>query len=259
MGKFSYIYYILQKINKGAKNMKKISVVNGEYRMKNQNGNLVPIENILLGVEEKKFGLRDRILNWTMKHRKVISLISWIVVLAVVSITIIFVIKSCNSTNGVATLDQAATTIVATTMQSTTVQPTTIEPTTVQPTTVQSTTSKPEEKNVEVEKDNYDDGSDDNSYENYYTPQRQNDTSYNTGDNSDMKTEDHPNDSSYQDEDQNGASITYGGNEGYGASISSDKESPVPEKVFEEEHPLPPTVSQEEIEQAPIVNLTPAS
>lgn len=235
--------------------MKNSLAVNGEYRMKNQNGNLVPTVDIPLGVEEKKYGLRDRILNWIMNHKKLVSIISWLFVLAVVIATIIFVIKSCNSTNGVATPDQAATTTVATTVpttiQPTTAQPTTIEPTTVQPTTVQSTTSKPEQDENE--------GSDDNSYENYYTPQRQNDTSYNTGDNSDMKTDNHPNDSSSENHDQNGSSIIYGGNEGYGASISSEKESPVPEEIFEEEHPLPPTVSQEEIEQAPTVNLTPAS
>ena len=50
-----------------------------------------------------------------------------------------------------------------------------------------------------------------------------------------------------------------GGNKGYGASISSKKESPSPEKKFEEEHTLPPTISQEEINKAPTVPLTPRS
>ena len=50
-----------------------------------------------------------------------------------------------------------------------------------------------------------------------------------------------------------------GGNEGYGASISGQVESPVPEKIFEEEHPLPPAITQDEIEDIPPVVLTPAS
>lgn len=48
-----------------------------------------------------------------------------------------------------------------------------------------------------------------------------------------------------------------GGNKGYDANISSDKESPSPEKKFEEEHPLPPKISQDEINQSPTVSLTP--
>lgn len=50
-----------------------------------------------------------------------------------------------------------------------------------------------------------------------------------------------------------------GGNQGYGASISGQVESPVPEKIFEAEHPLPPAITQEEIEDIPPVVLTPAS
>lgn len=50
-----------------------------------------------------------------------------------------------------------------------------------------------------------------------------------------------------------------GGNQGYGASISGQVESPVPEKIFEAEHPLPPAITQEEIEDISPVVLTPAS
>lgn len=50
-----------------------------------------------------------------------------------------------------------------------------------------------------------------------------------------------------------------GGNKGYGATISSEKESPVPEEIFEEKNPLPPAVTEEEINEAPIINLTPAN
>ena len=48
-----------------------------------------------------------------------------------------------------------------------------------------------------------------------------------------------------------------GGNKGYGASISSDKESPSPKDEFEKENPLPKKESQEEINQYPTVPLTP--
>lgn len=63
--------------------------------------------------------------------------------------------------------------------------------------------------------------------------------------------------SSSSKEDSNKDEGIIGGNKGFDANISSDKESPSPSKKFEEENPLPPTISQDEINQTPTVPLTP--
>lgn len=79
---------------------------------------------------------------------------------------------------------------------------------------------------------------------------------YSSSNNSNYDTHEKDKDMS-SDKDSNKDEGIIGGNEGYDANISSDKESPSPEKKFEEDHTLPPTISQEEINQYPTVALTP--
>lgn len=81
---------------------------------------------------------------------------------------------------------------------------------------------------------------------------------YSSSNNSNYDTHEKDKDMSSDKDSKKDEGIT-GGNKGYGASISSKKESPSPEKKFEEEHTLPPTISQEEINKAPTVPLTPRS
>ena len=79
---------------------------------------------------------------------------------------------------------------------------------------------------------------------------------YSSSNNSNYDTHEKDKDMSSDKDSKKDEGIT-GGNKGYGASISSKKESPSPEKKFEEEHTLPPTISQEEINKCPTVPLTP--
>lgn len=194
-----------------------------------------------------------RIITFIRRH---LALIISISVAVMILIGIIVLMNVMTGGNQGATPDEAQpTTVQATTAQPTTVQPTTAQPTTVAPTTV-----------AEAEEEDDDDA--------FYGGVGGGDTYVDPGDNSDMNGS---KDSAYHDKDNEGRHIVYGGNEGYGASTSSKKASPVPEKIFEEEHPLPEqvnpqkdfpdskTITYEEIqsgvepEEGDIIQLTPAN
>ena len=183
-----------------------------------------------------------------------------VIALAVAIVMLVGIIVLMNVMTG---SNQGATPDEATTVQPTTVAPTTAQPTTVQPTTAQPTTVAP---TTEAEEEDDDDA--------FYGGVGGGDTYVDPGDNRDMNGS---KDSAYHDKDNEGRHIVYGGNEGYGASTSGKKASPVPEKIFEEEHPLPDpvnpkkdfpdskTITYEEIqsgvepEEGDIIQLTPAN
>lgn len=194
-----------------------------------------------------------RIITFIRRH---LALIISISVAVMILIGIIVLMNVMTGGNQGATPDEAQpTTVQATTAQPTTVQPTTAQPTTVAPTTV-----------AEAEEEDDDDA--------FYGGVGGGDTYVDPGNNSDMNGS---KDSAYHDKDNEGRKITYGGNEGYGASTSSKKASPVPEKIFEEEHPLPEQVNPQkdfpdsktityddiekgvEPEEGDIIQLTPAN
>ena len=194
-----------------------------------------------------------RIITFIRRH---LALIISISVAVMILIGIIVLMNVMTGGNQGATPDEAQpTTVQATTAQPTTVQPTTAQPTTVAPTTV-----------AEAEEEDDDDA--------FYGGVGGGDTYVDPGDNSDMNGS---KDSAYHDKDNEGRHIVYGGNEGYGASTSSKKASPVPEKIFEEEHPLPEQVNPQkdfpdsktityddiekgvEPEEGDIIQLTPAN
>ena len=182
-----------------------------------------------------------------------------VIALAVAIVMLVGIIVLMNVMTG---SNQGATPDEATTVQPTTVAPTTAQPTTAQPTTVAPTTVAP---TTEAEEE------DDDAF---YGGVGGGDTYVDPGDNSDMNGS---KDSSSHDVDNEGRKITYGGNEGYGASTSSKKASPVPEEQFEERHPLPDpvnpqkdfpdskTITYEDIqngkepEEGDIISLTPAN
>ena len=187
----------------------------------------------------------------TIKRRIILSVIISFVVIGSIAGGIIL-------TNVLGGGNQGATPDEAT--HPTTVAPTTAQPTTAQPTTVAPTTV------AESEEEDDDDA--------FYGGVGGGDTYVDPGDNSDMNGS---KDSSSHDVDNEGRKITYGGNEGYGASTSGKKASPVPEKIFEEEHPLPDPVNPQkdfpdsktityddiekgvEPEEGDIIQLTPAN
>lgn len=194
-----------------------------------------------------------RIITFIRRH---LALIISISVAVMILIGIIVLMNVMTGGNQGATPDEAQpTTVQATTAQPTTVQPTTAQPTTVAPTTV-----------AEAEEEDDDDA--------FYGGVGGGDTYVDPGNNSDMNGS---KDSAYHDKDNEGRHIVYGGNEGYGASTSSKKASPVPEKIFEEEHPLPEQVNPQkdfpdsktityddiekgvEPEEGDIIQLTPAN
>ena len=163
-----------------------------------------------------------RIITFIRRHLALIISISVAVMILIGVIVLMNVMTGSN---------QGATPDEATTVQPTTVAPTTAQPTTAQPTTVAPTTVAP---TTEAEEEDDDDA--------FYGGVGGGDTYVDPGDNSDMNGS---KDSAYHDKDNEGRKITYGGNEGYGASTSSKKASPVPEKIFEEEHRLPEQVNPE--------------
>ena len=190
----------------------------------------------------------------TIKRRIILAVIISAVVIGSIAGGIVLT-NVLGGDNQGATSDEAQTT----TVQATTAQPTTVQPTTAQPTTVAPTTEAEEEEE------------DDDAF---YGGVGGGDTYVDPGDNSDMNGS---KDSAYHDKDNEGRHIVYGGNEGYGASTSSKKASPVPEKIFEEEHPLPEQVNPQkdfpdsktityddiekgvEPEEGDIIQLTPAN
>lgn len=190
----------------------------------------------------------------TIKRKVIAIIISFVVIGSIVGGIILTNVLGGNQG---ATPDEA---------QPTTVAPTTAQPTTVQPTTAQPTTIAPTTQAAKAEEEDDDDA--------FYGGVGGGDTYVDPGDNSDMNGS---KDSSSHDVDNEGRKITYGGNEGYGASTSSKKASPVPEEQFEERHPLPDpvnpqkdfpdskTITYEDIqsgvepEEGDIIQLTPAN
>lgn len=164
----------------------------------------------------------------TIKRRIILGFIIGVVIVAAIVGSI--VLTNVLSGGQGATPDEA-TTVQTTTVAPTTVQPTTVAPTTVAPTTVQPTTAAPAVDDT----DDYVGGV--GGYDIGGAG-----SNINTGDKSDM---DGSKDSSSKDTDNQGRSIVYGGDEGYGASTSRSKPSPVPEEQFEERHPLPDSVDPE--------------
>lgn len=173
------------------------------------------------------------------------SLKPLIIASAIMMALIIIIIIIMNCCTGGTTVKTQKATVPSRTVASTTVQPTTIPMTTVQPTTKAKNVVKKEEQNND---ETFNNGGGSNSYSGGGSNSSSVSKKVNVGDGIGKYDMDDSKDSSKDDGKT-------GGNSGYDASL--DKESPSPEKIFEEEHPLPATVSQEEINKSPTVALTP--
>lgn len=230
------------------------------YSLVNVEGKLVPTSTCTDIVEEcplyihpegeKKKNIKERFLEWYDKHKFLFDIASSVVVLAIIIFAIIFAVHSCNNSNPSSNVETTVSTSSSSTQATT--KPKATESTTVQPTT------KPKKENSVTTNNN------NNNNSNYSSGNSKlgkggGNSSYSSGKTvSNYDTHEKDKDMSSDKDSKKDEGIT-GGNKGYGASISSKKESPSPEKKFEEEHTLPPTISQEEINKAPTVPLTPRS
>lgn len=250
--------------------MKKKNKYDGTYSYKKEETGLVPTNTckkitkecpLYIHPEgEKKKNIKERLLEWCDKHKLICNIVSGAIVIAIVIFAIVFAVHSCNNSNPSSNVETTVSTSSSST-QATTVAATT-KPKATESTTVQPTTTKTKKENSVTTNNN------NNSNNSNYSSGNSNsnelgkggeNSSYSSGKTvSNYDTHEKDKDMSSDKDSKKDEGIT-GGNKGYGASISSKKESPSPEKKFEEEHTLPPTISQEEINKAPTVPLTPRS
>ncbi len=247
------------------------NIVNGTYSYKKEETGLVPTstctdieEKCPLYIHpegEKKKNIKERLLEWYDRHKFVCDMVSGAIVIAIVIFAIVFAVHSCNNSNPSSNVETTVSTSSSST-QATTVAATT-KPKATENTTVQPTTTKPKKENSVTTNNN--NNSNNSNYSNYSSGNSNSNelgkgggnSSYSSGKTvSNYDTREKDKDMSTDKDSKKDEGIT-GGNKGYGASISSKKESPSPEKKFEEEHTLPPTISQEEINKCPTVPLTP--
>lgn len=245
--------------------MKKKNKYDGTYSYKKEETGLVPT-NTCTDVEkkcrlsippagEKKKNIKERLLEWCDKHKLICNIVSGAIVIAIVVFAIVFAVHSCNN-NPSSDVETTVSTSSSSSQAATTVAATT-KPKATENTTVQPTTTKTKKENSVTTNNN------NNNSNNIYSSGNSNEFGkgggYSSGKTvSNYDTHEKDKDMSSDKDSKKDEGIT-GGNKGYGASISSKKESPSPEKKFEEEHTLPPTISQEEINKAPTVPLTPRS
>lgn len=245
------------------------NIVNGTYSYKkSEECGLVPTSTctdivkecpLSISEGEKKKNKKERLLEWYEKHKLICNIVAWAVVIAIIIFAIVFAVHSCNNSNPSSNVETTVSTSSSST-QVTTVAATT-KPQATESTTVQPTTSKPKKENS-VTTDNSNNSNNNSSSGNSNSNSNElgkgsGNSSYSNGKTvSNYDTHEKDKDMSSDRNSAKDEGIT-GGNKGYGASISSKKESPSPEKKFEEEHTLPPTISQDEINQSPTVPLTP--
>lgn len=200
---------------------------------------------------EKKKNIKERLLEWCDKHKLICNIVSGAIVIAIVAFAIVFAVHSCNN-NPSSDVETTVSTSSSST-QATTVAATT-KPKATENTTVQPTTTKPQKENSVTTNNNNNNSNNSSGNSNEFG--KGGGSSYSGGKTvSDYDTHEKDKDMS-NDKDSNKDEGIIGGNEGYGANISSDKESPSPGEEFEEEHTLPPTISQEKINKCPTVPLT---
>ena len=229
--------------------MKKKNKYDGTYSYKKEETGLVPTNTckkitkecpLYIHPEgEKKKNIKERLLEWCDKHKLICNIVSGAIVIAIVIFAIVFAVHSCNNSNPSSNVETTVSTSSSSTQATTvaaTTKPKATESTTVQPTTTKTKKESSATTNNDSNNSNYSSGK---TVSNYDTHEKDKDMS--------------------SDKDSKKDEGITGGNKGYGASISSKKESPSPEKKFEEEHTLPPIISQEEINKAPTVPLTPRS
>lgn len=245
--------------------MKKSNKYDGTYSYKKEETGLVPTNTCkkitkecplyITPADEKKKNIKERLLEWYDRHKIASDMVSGAIVIAIIIFAIVFAVHSCNSNNPSSNVETTVSTSSSST-QATTVADTTKQKAT-ESTTVQLNTSKPKKESsvtTNSNKSNYSSGS-----SNEFGGKGGGNSNYSSGKTvSNYDTHEKDKDMSSDKDSKKDEGIT-GGNKGYGASISSKKESPSPEKKFEEEHTLPPTISQEEINKAPTVPLTPRS
>lgn len=240
------------------------NIVNGTYSYKkSEECGLVPTSTctdivkecpLSISEGEKKKNKKERLLEWYEKHKLICNIVAWAVVIAIIIFAIVFAVHSCNNSNPSSNVETTVSTSSSSTQATTTVAATT-KPQATESTTVQPTNSKPK-KESSVTTNNNNNSSSGNSNSNELGKGGGN-SSYSSGKTvSNYDTHEKDKDMSSEKDSKKDEGIT-GGNKGYGASISSKKESPSPEKKFEEEHTLPPTISQDEINKCPTVPLTP--
>ena len=248
--------------------MKKKNKYDGTYSYKKEETGLVPTNTCkkitnecplyITPEGEKKKNIKERFLEWYDKHKFVCDMASSVVVFAIIIFAIAFAVHSCNSSNPSSNVETTVSTSSSSTQATTvaaTTKPKATESTTVQPTTTKTKKESSATTNNDSNNSNYSSG---NSNSNEFGKGGGN-SNYSSGKTvSNYDTHEKDKDMSSDKDSKKDEGIT-GGNKGYGASISSKKESPSPEKKFEEEHTLPPTISQEEINKAPTVPLTPRS
>lgn len=202
---------------------------------------------------EKKKNIKERLLEWCDKHKLICNIVSVAIVIAIVIFAIVFAVHSCNNSNPSSNVETTVSTSSSST-QATTVAATT-KPKATENTTVQPTTTKTKKENSVTTNNN--NSNNNNTYSSGNSNEFGKGGGYSSGKTvSNYDTHEKDKDMSSDKDSKKDEGIT-GGNKGYGASISSKKESPSPEKKFEEEHTLPPTISQEEINKCPTVPLTP--
>lgn len=202
---------------------------------------------------EKKKNIKERFLEWCDKHKLICNIVSVAIVIAIVIFAIVFAVHSCNNSNPSSNVETTVSTSSSST-QATTVAATT-KPKATENTTVQPTTTKTKKENSVTTNNN--NSNNNNTYSSGNSNEFGKGGGYSSGKTvSNYDTHEKDKDMSSDKDSKKDEGIT-GGNKGYGASISSKKESPSPEKKFEEEHTLPPTISQEEINKCPTVPLTP--
>lgn len=237
---------------------------NGTYSYKKEETGLVPT-NTCTDIEkkcrlsippagEKKKNIKERLLEWYDRHKGVSDMVSGAIVIAIVIFAIVFAVHSCNNSNPSSNVETTVSTSSSSSQATVaaTTKPKATENTTVQPTTTKTKKESSATTNNDSNNSNYSSG-------NSKFGKGGGNSNYSSGKTvSNYDTHEKDKDMSSDKDSKKDEGIT-GGNKGYGASISSKKESPSPEKKFEEEHTLPPTISQEEINKAPTVPLTPRS
>lgn len=259
-----HIYYIKIFI-KEIIIMKKKNKYDGTYSYKKEETGLVPTNTCkkitkecplyITPADEKKKNIKERLLEWYDRHKVVSDMVSGAIVIAIIIFAIVFAVHSCNSNNPSSNVETTVSTSSSSTQATTvaaTTKPKATESTTVQPTTTKTKKESSATTNNDSNNSNYSSG-------NSKFGKGGGNSNYSSGKTvSNYDTHEKDKDMSSDKDSKKDEGIT-GGNKGYGASISSKKESPSPEKKFEEEHTLPPTISQEEINKAPTVPLTPRS
>ena len=225
--------------------MKKKNKYDGTYSYKKEETGLVPTNtckkitkecSLYITPEgEKKKNIKERFLEWYDKHKFVCDMASSVVVLAIIIFAIAFAVHSCNSSNPSSNVETTVSTSSSSTQATTvaaTTKPKATESTTVQPTTTKTKKESSATTNNDSNNSNYSSG-------NSKFGKGGGNSNYSSGKTvSNYDTHEKDKDMSSDKDSKKDEGIT-GGNKGYGASISSKKESPSPEKKFEEEHTLP--------------------